>query len=198
MKKTVLLAAATAISLSLGGVASAATITAGSQLSIGGTDNFTPTSITFTPVTANIGGDTLDFAVMGTCSCCVTMIGSLSTLTVLPQQIFTATNLGNTTTMVLQVASFTFSPAGSPGHALDALDITGAGYATLTGFANTPIIWQLTTQGTAGVVSGFTFSATEIAQIPIPGALPLFASGIVGLWALGRRRKRQQVTSAIA
>jgi len=37
-----------------------------------------------------------------------------------------------------------------------------------------------------------------INPVPIPGALPLFASGVLGLWALGRKRKAQTASSAIA
>lgn len=35
-----------------------------------------------------------------------------------------------------------------------------------------------------------------VTQIPLPGALPLFATGMLGLWALGKRRKKQKVALA--
>jgi hypothetical protein len=35
-------------------------------------------------------------------------------------------------------------------------------------------------------------------QVPLPGALPLFVTGMIGLWALGKRRKKQKVESAVA
>ena len=38
----------------------------------------------------------------------------------------------------------------------------------------------------------------SLSPVPIPGALPLFASGILGLVVLGRKRKKQKLESAIA
>jgi hypothetical protein len=38
----------------------------------------------------------------------------------------------------------------------------------------------------------------SVSPVPIPGALPLFASGILGLVVLGRKRKKQKLESAIA
>jgi hypothetical protein len=40
-----------------------------------------------------------------------------------------------------------------------------------------------------GALSPTTTSIPPSA-VPLPGALPLFVSGIVGLWALGRRKRR--------
>jgi hypothetical protein len=53
------------------------------------------------------------------------------------------------------------------------------------------------TAGTGGSasISAFanTFSQTEV---PIPGALPLFATGLVGLWGLRRKRSKQSAAAA--
>jgi hypothetical protein len=191
MNKKLLFAVATAISVGLSGVASAATITG--QLSINGSDTFTSTSVTFANP-ANIGGASGSFALeLSNCTGCVTMISSLSTGTVLPATIYAATEGAISTDMVLNVASFSYVA----GPVFNTLTISGTGYADLTNFDQTPIAWLLTTQGAAGA-STYTFSATEVAAVPLPGALPLFASGIVGLWALGRKRKKQKLESAIA
>jgi len=41
-------------------------------------------------------------------------------------------------------------------------------------------------------------SGGELVPTPLPGALPLFAGGLAGLWALGRKRKKQKLESAVA
>ena len=41
-----------------------------------------------------------------------------------------------------------------------------------------------------------TFSSGELVPTPLPGAAPLFLSGLVGLWALGRRRKKRAIAAA--
>jgi hypothetical protein len=43
---------------------------------------------------------------------------------------------------------------------------------------------------TNGQVFDATFVGTAVNPVPLPGALPLFASGLVGLGLLGRRRKK--------
>jgi hypothetical protein len=47
---------------------------------------------------------------------------------------------------------------------------------------------------TSGAVDGFTTFVTT-PQVPLPGALPLFATGLAGLGLLGWRRKRKAITA---
>ena len=51
--------------------------------------------------------------------------------------------------------------------------------------------------GTGGGNAQSTIDVS-VSPVPIPGALPLFASGILGLVVLGRKRKKQKLESAIA
>ena len=44
-------------------------------------------------------------------------------------------------------------------------------------------LYTIVATGAGSALSTITLST------PIPGALPLFAAGLLGLWALGRRRK---------
>ena len=201
MNKNLLMAAVTVISVGLCGTASAATISG--NLSLTGTDWFTPTSVSF-PGVANIGADFGNFTILAPCTGCVTMnVGTLSTSTVLPALIYTATEGAISSTFTLNPpSSFVFTP-GTPGLTLDQLVISGSGLVTLTGFEATAAIWSLTTQGVGldGGSGTFTFSATLIATptaVPLPGALSLFATGIVGLVALGRRRKKSRLKSGVA
>jgi hypothetical protein len=81
--------------------------------------------------------------------------------------------------------------------------VGGTGIATLTGFAST--------EGTFGLVFsllnrqpmpvGFYWvdppPPTPFAAVatPIPAALPLFASGVFGLWMMSRRKRKSQTSS---
>jgi hypothetical protein len=89
------------------------------------------------------------------------------------------------------IASLTCSGLGSA-VCTDAK--TFANIATLTANKDLTIAGGSIT-GTFENVSALT---NAFSTVPIPGALPLFATGIVGLWAVGRKRKKQKLESAIA
>jgi hypothetical protein len=77
-------------------------------------------------------------------------------------------------------ANPTFAPAGN------SLTITDSGTASLDGGPAFAIAMIMTTQGPAG--QPVSYSGT-ITQVPLPGALALFGSVIVGAWGWSRRRK---------
>ena len=76
-----------------------------------------------------------------------------------------------------------FGPAGTLGF----IDFT-SNVSTLLSLLQT----TNTTITSTGISSG------ELVPTPLPGALSLFAGGLVGLWALGRRRRKQQSDPAVA
>jgi hypothetical protein len=53
-------------------------------------------------------------------------------------------------------------------------------------------------QNTHDTITSTGISSGELVPTPLPGALPLFAGGLAGLWALGRKRRKQKLESAVA
>lgn len=71
------------------------------------------------------------------------------------------------------------------------LGLRGTGVLSGNGFDPTPATWTLTAQSVdagGGVVTPTTYSMT-VAAVPVPAAVWLFGSGILGLVAVARRRK---------
>jgi len=71
------------------------------------------------------------------------------------------------------------------------LSLSGTGVLSGNGFDSTPATWTLTAQSVdfgGGVVTPTTYSMT-VAAVPVPAAVWLFGSGILGLVAVARRRK---------
>ncbi len=171
--------------MSLATSAHAIPIAAGSVLSLNGSNSFTSTSISFSNP-ANIGGaPSGSFAILTTCTGCVTMIGGFDTGTATPFQLYTATEGAITTT--LQVSSSAF---GFVGGTLPDLTITGAGTLTLTGFDPTPGNYILTTQGPTSV--SVTFSVTSVAAaVPEPASLAILGGALLAL-GIGRNRRKNR------
>jgi hypothetical protein len=97
--------------------------------------------------------------------------------------VFTVTGNGNTATFLL--SSVTVDDTTN-------LTVTGYGFATLTGFDNTPGFFSLTSQGTSGTNVSFS---TTVNATPLPAALPLFAGGLGVIGLVARRRKRNRVAA---
>jgi hypothetical protein len=172
------------------GIASvnAASITAGSTLSLKGSDSYTATSINFTNP-ADIGAESGSFAGAGIVNCigCVTMT-SFNAGSATPFQLYTATEGALTTALIVSADAFDFTP-GDTMH-LPSLAITGTGTLSLTGFDDTPGMFSITTQGPNDDVQ-VTFSVTSTAAgsttVPEPASLAILGAGMAALW-LGRRR----------
>jgi hypothetical protein len=153
------------------------------NLSLNGTDTFTANSITFVNP-ANIGSDSGNLAVLGTCTGCVTMDSFTSASTNF--LVYSATNNLNTTTLTLNSAVFTETPNGIGGFNLD---ITGTGTATLTGFDPTVGRFELTTQND-GTAAAFTFSSTTVvAPVPEPSTWAMMILGFMGVGFMAYRRR---------
>lgn len=170
--------------LGLAGAASAAPITAGSELSINGSDTFTATSITFTGA-ANVGGTSGSFSELANCNGCVTMTGSITNSST--GTLYTVNDAGLTSALSMNGGeTFSFTSGSLP-----SLTVTGSGTLTLSGFDPTPGIFEITTQGPTG--ASVTFSATSVAQgqppaIPEPSTMAVLGAGLIGLGAWRFRR----------
>jgi len=96
----------------------------------------------------------------------------------------------------LDTANGLFSVAGPlSSHLFNGIDTNIQAALALTGGGPYSVTMRYIIHA---LTPGTTLSTINLQTnpVPLPGALPLFAGGIVGLWALGRRRKKQQ--SAIA
>lgn len=168
------------------GAAYAGPIATGSELSLNGSDSFTATSVTFANP-SNIGGTSGSFAAaLGAIPPEALDAATLFDFTSSSSgfELYSATNNGATSTLTNAViTAFDFTP-GSP---LETLVVRGTGTLTLTGFADTPGVWDLTSQGPGGATT-VTFSNSAVATgVWEPSALALLGSGLLALGLWGRR-----------
>lgn len=172
----------TVLSLALPGLALAVPVSG--QLSVNGNDTFSAT--TLTPVgVGNVGAGTATGTYLTPfapgCTGCETtspltynVLGAIS-----PVMLYSAT-IGATT------ATFTVNTINSFSNSGGFLDISASGFATETGFTNSPGTVLISTQGNGTVTYSLTSTATPA---PEPASLALLGVGMVGL-ATARRRSR--------
>ena len=90
------------------------------------------------------------------------------------------------------------SNGGNPTVSTITFTINGAGLALLAnslGNTASAHICEISS-GTACASTFFATPSGQVGAVPLPGALPLFATGLVGLVVLGRRRMKQAAASA--
>jgi hypothetical protein len=183
--KTLLLAFVATVGL-VAGAAHAVPIAPGSTLSLTGQDSFTQISITFNGA-ANVGATTGSFTELAACTGCVTMIATLDAGS--GGNLYSvADGVDSSALAITPPSTFIFTPNANP--ALDALEVTGTGTLTLTGFDPTPGTFVITTQGPTQ--SSVTFSATSTPTVTAdePAAMGTFGVALVLTgWLYQRRRQ---------
>ena len=153
------------------------------ELSINGADSFTSTQINFIG-SGNVQGTSGSFAELANCGLCVTMINTLTPAT--SGTLYTVSDGGLTASLSINPPT-TFTQGGTV--SLPDLTASGTGSISLSGFDDTPGVWELTTQGPTG--ASVTFSATTVGtpppSVPEPPAYALICAALLGLVAVRKR-----------
>jgi hypothetical protein len=111
---------------------------------------------------------------------------------------WTSTFTSNALPAGWQVIEQTFIDPGdglftTPGNPLGVGVFGTIGTSVAAAIAASGNMYSVTHLYTIIATSAGSALSTINLQTPLPGALPLFAAGLLGLWALGRRRKAEKV-----
>ena len=160
----------------------AAPINAGSVLNFSGQSTCNATSCSFGTVIATSGTGSFSSFNFGTPA-------TFNTLTYSPfttQQVYTSTStagLTTTFTVTSQASQSTTTTAN-----LTSYNVTDLGFATLTGFDNTPGSFTFTANQ-SGAIQGSFSTTTTVAAVPEPVSMAVLGASLVGLGFIRRRRQ---------
>ena len=178
---------ATTMSLLVSPVFALPTIANNAALNVTGTATFDATTITFVnPGDIPTAGTTLSFTELGSsCTGCAVVNSPITYSPFTAGLLYTVTHAGNTATFTTTSNTLTQVVGGTD------LIIHDNGIFTLTGFAATKGIIDITINQITGIASG-SFSSTGVSSgggggsVPEPATLALLGTALVGLGAARR------------
>jgi hypothetical protein len=159
-------------------------IGAGDTLNVVGNATFNGVNVTFSP-TANLVTGTGAYTTLGTCVGCVTVNTPLeySPFTNI-SNLFVAMNNGMTATVSLT------SQVDPPSLVGNDLSLNDTALLTLTGFAPTAGLLELTVNQATGVASGSFSSTVQGTAAPEPLSLAILGVGMLGIALVKRPARR--------